>query len=136
LKLTRFVRGGMTNDDNWRETIAPLLQRDVKVPKSWHAIHWSHEMWRTLRNDGGYYKGRRYVDRVPEKDCVDAGSTLGRLYRDHGLTNTARTPVSAASAAPALPVQVAPLIGARARQPIAPALSDQLHLNLLVPSLA
>jgi glycosyltransferase involved in cell wall biosynthesis len=136
LKLRRYVRPGICNDDDWRGAIKPLVEGDVALPKDWFAVHWVNEMWRTLAADGGRYKGRRYVDHVPDKDAVPAGTTLGRLYRQYGLTSD--VPPTDRSEPSAAPIEVkvsAPILVPIARQPTAPNFADELHINIMISSL-
>jgi glycosyltransferase involved in cell wall biosynthesis len=121
----------LSNPDNWIEFIRPLIERPVEIPPDWYAIHWINEMWRTLRSDGGYYRGRKLLDYLPDKDAPLPGSTLWELYRKYGLVDPREGPeglrpvrVAIAKPAPALPVH---------------SVRDQLpgarQLNVLLPSL-
>jgi glycosyltransferase involved in cell wall biosynthesis len=137
LKLDRFLRPDICNEDHWLHAIKPLLDKDRRLPKAWYAIHWINEMWRMLQADGGRYKGQRLVDSVPDKDSVASATTLGRLYRDHNLASDAPLldkpqPVSGVPAPLNVPL---PVLAPIKRQPTVPEFADQLHLNVVVPSL-
>ena len=128
LKLEDCIRPGICNDDDWLRAVKPLVEEDRALPKDWHAIHWINEMWRTLKEDEGRYKGLRYVDAAPDKDRAPAGGTLSRLYREYGLIDA--VPASAASR------PAPPLLKPAARQPVCPRFADDLHINVLLPNLA
>jgi glycosyltransferase involved in cell wall biosynthesis len=135
-KLERFVRAGIWNEDDWLKAIKPLIETDLKIPSHWYAIHWVNEMWRTLSSDQGRYKGRRYVDRVPDKNCVPAQTTLGRLYEHYGLVSNGRASADAKPKLVQARAMIPPqLLAPAKRQPVAPEFPDELHINVLIPSL-
>jgi len=144
--LSRFIREDFCNADSWMEQVRPLLEGDPGLPPAWHAIHWMNEVWRTLEATGGMYRGR-LIDRVPDKDDPKPGTTLFRLYDEHGLSGAAaavapyaggrpshngsggRTAGPRASTIPPPPLRTA------TRQPISPNYPVNNHINILVPSL-
>jgi glycosyltransferase involved in cell wall biosynthesis len=129
--LDKCIVPHMSNADNWMEFIRPMFESAVEIPSDWYAIHWINEMWRTLVNDGGLYRGKRLLDYVPDKNAPFPFSTMWELYRKYGLIDPREGPDGPAPvrsklgrAAPALatvPSREAP----RAPQ----------HLNVLLPSL-
>lgn len=137
LNLRGYVYSDVWNQDDWLGAVKSFVESDSEIPREWVAIHWTNEMWRTLKDDHGYYKGRRFVASVPDKETLDAGTTLGRLYRDYGLDGDTPSgqarPITAAPLVDTVPV---PALAPIKRQPAAPDFPDTLHLNVLVPSLA
>ena len=136
LKLDRFLRPDICNQEDWLHAIKPLIDADRPLPKAWYAIHWINEMWRTLQANGGRYKGRRYVDGVPNKEDPPEKGTLGRLYREHGLVNDTQRANLAASAAIWPGTGGAPILTPAERQPVCLEPADDLHINVLLPNLA
>jgi glycosyltransferase involved in cell wall biosynthesis len=121
----------MSNVDNWMEFIRPLFEGPAELPSEWYAIHWINEMWRTLVNDGGLYRGKRLLDYVPDKNAPFPFSTMWELYRKYGLIDpradsggSAPVRTKLGRTSPAMPI-VPPREAPRAPQ----------HLNVLVPSL-
>lgn len=136
LKLDRFSYQGICNQEDWRNAIQPLIYSDPPLPPTWHAIHWTNEMWSTLQANGGMYKGRPYMDSVPDKDNAPPEGTLSRLYREHGLLDA---PAAAEVSAPALvfpPLRTAPILKPATHQPVCLEPADNPHINILLPSLA
>jgi glycosyltransferase involved in cell wall biosynthesis len=136
LKLDRFAYPDICNQESWRDAIQPLICSDQPLPPHWYAIHWANEMWRTLKASGGIYKGRPYMDAVPEKDNPPEEGTLRSLYREYGLPALpiAATPDSACALPP--PTEGAPILKHAVRQPVCIEPADDLHINILLPSLA
>ena len=129
--LASSIVKDMSNPDNWMEFIRPLIEGRMNIPENWYAIHWINEMWRTLRSDGGYYRGQKLLDYIPDKDAPHPGSTLWELYRKYELIDPWEDPASL------LPVRVVMSKPAAAvpvhsleRQP-----RGQTQLNVLLPSL-
>jgi glycosyltransferase involved in cell wall biosynthesis len=135
LKLDRFLRPDICNQEDWLHAIKPLIDEGRAPAPDWYAIHWINEMWRTLQADSGQYKGRRYVDGVPSKDDVPEQGTLGGLYREYGLNNTP-TAKPAASDAVWPRTGAVPILTPVERQPVCPELAGELHINVLLPNLA
>jgi glycosyltransferase involved in cell wall biosynthesis len=138
-KLDRYILPGICNEDKWEKIILPFIEREAPIPEGWHAIHWINEMWRTLEMDKGMYRGVQCVEEAPNKDSVPSDSTLGHLYEEYGL---AGEPAQAAeeNTAPAPPSQVPPMPvqieTSAVRQPVTPEISQPIHINLMLPSLA
>jgi glycosyltransferase involved in cell wall biosynthesis len=136
LKLNRYFYPDMCNQESWLNAINALIHTDRPLPKTWYAIHWTNEMWRTLQANGGLYKGQRYVDGVPDKEDVPAQGTLCRLYREHGLLDDPQ------GVEPSKPCAAEPIVGdapelrLAERQPVCLEPADDLHINILLPSLA
>jgi glycosyltransferase involved in cell wall biosynthesis len=129
--LTGAIIPNMSNLDNWAEFILPLIERPTAIPDDWYAIHWINEMWRTLNSDDGYYRGRRLLDYVPDKNAPREGSTLWELYRKYGLidprigpSGRAQRPARLAKSPPPLPVT-----------PLRDEPRTASALNILLPSL-
>src|SRR5579859_1374418 len=57
LKLSRYIRGGIWNQESWWDAIRPLALETASIPTNWFAIHWINEFWRTLKENGGVYRG-------------------------------------------------------------------------------
>jgi len=136
LKLDRFSFPDMCNQENWRDAIEPLICSDVSLPPHWYAIHWTNEMWRTLKASGGIYKGRSFVKSVPDKDDPPEHGTLHRLYREYGLSAQplAVKPDSICALPP--PAEAAPILQHAKHQPVCVEPADDLHINILLSSLA
>ncbi len=139
LKLDRFILPGICNEDKWEKIILPFIEREEPIPEEWHAIHWINEMWRTLAMDEGKYRGVKCVEEAPNKDSVPAESTLGHLYEQYGLVDSAppaqeenQTPAPSPEIPP-MPVQIST---SEVRQPVTPEISHSHHINLMLPSLA
>ena len=121
----------MSNPDSWFDFVRPLIERGSAIPDEWYAIHWINEMWRTLKEDNGLYRGQRLLDYVPDKDAARPGSTLWELYRKYGLVDPWQGPSEGSRAPVRLGRAPAPLPVASAKD--APRTNS--HLNVLVPSL-
>jgi hypothetical protein len=85
LGLQQFIRKEICNEDSWIGCIKALVYSDQSIPSSWFVIHWINEFWRTLSASGGYYRGRKLFDCIPDKNHPSEGSTLARLYEAYGL---------------------------------------------------
>jgi glycosyltransferase involved in cell wall biosynthesis len=145
LGLTEFVRDDLCNCDSWSEFIRPFIESDQAVPSTWYAIHWMNEVWRTLESTGGMFRGR-LLGPIPSRDDPTPGTTLFRLYEEHGLCGRSMTRIGSSTSTeidqpapsppePDQPPLVAPLIETPRSQPIAPHLNRHNHVNLLIPSL-
>lgn len=131
LKLTRYIRGGIWNQESWWDAIRPLALETAPIPPDWFAIHWINEFWRTLKENSGVYRGRRLFTTVPEKESPNAGSALARLYADYGLTQPqSNGQVAAPPAPPPMPLEAF-----AERQPATPQFLVTSHINVLMPSL-
>jgi glycosyltransferase involved in cell wall biosynthesis len=131
LDLGRFIKAGLSNVDSWLGVVRRFVEEPEPIPDEWYAIHWINEMWRTLGADGGYYRGRKLLDYVPDKDAPRPGSTMWELYRKYGLIDPWEAPAGmrpagamVRKAASSLPV----------RSPDERR-SGAARLNVLVPSL-
>ncbi|HXQ40218.1 MAG TPA: glycosyltransferase [Candidatus Udaeobacter sp.] len=129
--LRPYLIENLSNPDNWIEFIRPLIERQVEIPADWYAIHWINEMWRTLRSDGGYYRGRKLLDYLPDKDAPHPGSTLWELYRKYGLIDPREGPEGLRPVRVALP-KPAPVLPVHSLKDQPP---GARHLNVLLPSL-
>jgi glycosyltransferase involved in cell wall biosynthesis len=130
--------------------IRPLALGDASIPQEWFAIHWINEFWRALKQQGGFYRGKRLFEVVPEKDDPKPGSALAKLYTEYGLAasdpdghvtpntrngngdNHAPTPHPATPK----PILEIPLNKPAPRQPATPQFLTTSHFNVLLPSLA
>ncbi len=128
LRLTRYVRKGIWNEEKWTDVIQPLALGSEPIPPEWYAIHWINEFWRTLRESGGFYRGQRLFEVVPDKENPAPNSSLSRLYAQHLPAPSAPAP------APAPPP--APMNRPSPRQPPTPQFPLPSHLNILVASMA
>ncbi|HXA14200.1 MAG TPA: glycosyltransferase [Opitutaceae bacterium] len=135
LRLTRYIQAGIWNEDSWWGQVRPYALGDDPIPSGWFAIHWINEFWRTLKQHGGFYRGKRLFDVAPEKENPKPGSALARLYAEYGLEISANG--SSSSGAPAKPKQnlVLPLNKPAERQPATPQFLMTSHINILLPSL-
>ncbi|HXC01519.1 MAG TPA: glycosyltransferase [Opitutaceae bacterium] len=133
--LTRYIRTGIWNEESWWDVIRPLALGDTPIPPGWFGIHWINEFWRALKQQGGFYRGKRLFDVVPEKENPKPGSALAKLYAEYGLT-TASTNGSSANGAPAKQNLEIPLNQPAPRQPVTPQFLMPSHINILLPSLA
>jgi glycosyltransferase involved in cell wall biosynthesis len=129
--LQRHIVKDISNDDNWMAFIRPLIENLVSIPEEWYAIHWINEMWRTLKDDCGDYRGRRLLDYVPDKDAPHPGSTLWELYRKYGLIDARDGPNTSSGQRMTLS-QTPPPLPIRTPCDQSPTLS---YLNVLLPSL-
>jgi glycosyltransferase involved in cell wall biosynthesis len=134
VRLTRYIRTGIWNEESWWDVIRPLALGDTPIPPGWFAIHWINEFWRALKQQGGFYRGKRLFEVVPEKENPKPGSALAKLYADHGLET--RGPGSSANGAPARQNLEMPLNQPAPRQPATPQFLTTSHVNILLPSLA
>ncbi|HUE36100.1 MAG TPA: glycosyltransferase, partial [Candidatus Acidoferrum sp.] len=98
-------------------------------PTNWFAIHWINEFWRTLKENGGVYRGRRLFTTIPEKDHPHPGSALAKLYMDYGLSQS-----NGQAKEEPVPAQM-PLEKSAERQPATPQFLMSAHINVLLPSL-
>ena len=131
LGLNRYIRDGVWNEESWWDVIRPLALGNEPIPSHWVAIHWVNEFWRTLKQTGGVYKGRRLFEVAPDKEKPTPNSALARLYSDHQL------PVAPRPLAP-LPAQAlpAPMNKPALRQPTAPQFTLPSHVNIVVVGMA
>jgi len=131
LKLNRYIRAGIWNEESWWDAIRPLALGDGQISPDWFAIHWINEFWRVLKENGGVYRGKRLFETVPEKDSPKPGSRLEQLYLQYGLSASA--PV--ANGATIKPISPPPLEKQAERQPPTPHFLTTSHINVLLPSL-
>src|SRR5262249_37693959 len=87
LGLSRYIRPNFCNADSWPDVVQPFIENDYAPPDEWYAIHWLNEVWRTLSNNGGLFKGRPMLKYKVDKDQPKQGTTLARLYEMHGLSS-------------------------------------------------
>lgn len=144
LGLRRYIRSGICNEDSWWDSIKPLIEEDRPLPAGWYAIHWINEFWRTLRQEGGIYRGQQMLRYEPDKDRPSEGSALHRLYRAYGLV---KEPNLAAGSPEEQETRVDDWSGrshsvislleskTACRQPIVLDIPPHLHVNVLVPSM-
>ena len=130
-KLTSFIRGGVWNQESWFDAVQPLALGDAPIPSDWYAIHWINEFWRTLKENGGVYRGRRLFEIIPEKDNPKAGSALAGLYAQYGLS----VPIAQTNIVPTNQILPAPEEKPAERQAATPQFLMQSHINVLLPSL-
>jgi glycosyltransferase involved in cell wall biosynthesis len=122
LGLTKYIRKGFCNPDSWAEVIQPFIEHDFVPPCDWYAIHWINEIWRTLNQDHGRFKGRTMLKYTVDKDQPKQGTTLARLYEAHGLDARLSADSNGNN-------------GAR-RHPAGQRLPSRNQVNVLVPTLA
>jgi glycosyltransferase involved in cell wall biosynthesis len=129
--LNGFIVQDLSNPDHFMEYVRPLIEGPAEIPQEWYAIHWINEMWRTLGEDEGNYRGQRLLDYVPDKEVSCPHSVLWELYRKYGLIDRWEGPGRAILP----PVK----IGKKATPLPIRYLKDQVqmpkHLNVLLPSL-
>jgi hypothetical protein len=85
LGLTRFIRNDISNEDKWSGHISQFIDHDAPIPESFYLIHWLNECWRTLGASDGYYKGKKMVSDVPDKNHPKPFTTLANLYKKYCL---------------------------------------------------
>jgi glycosyltransferase involved in cell wall biosynthesis len=85
LGLSKYIRANFCNPDSWPDVVQPFIENDFSPPGEWFAIHWLNEVWRTLSQDRGLFKGRPMLKYKVDKDQPKQGTTLARLYETHGL---------------------------------------------------
>jgi glycosyltransferase involved in cell wall biosynthesis len=134
LGLSRYIQSGVWNEDSWWGQVRPYALGDDPLPSGWMAIHWINEFWRALKQHGGFYRGKRLFDVVPEKENPKPGSALAKLYAEYGLAASANG--SSAHGAPARQNLEMPLNKPALRQPATPQFLITSHINILLPSLA
>ena len=134
LRLTRYIQSGVWNEESWWGQVRPFALGEEQLPSGWVAIHWINEFWRALKQHGGFYRGKKLFDVVPEKENPKPGSSLARLYSEYGLATSANG--SSANGAPARQNPEMPLNKPAPRQPAAPQFLMTSHINILLPSLA
>ena len=135
--LSRYIRKGIWNEESWWDAIRPLALGKEPVPSEWHVIHWINEFWRTLKRDGGHYRGRRLFDIIPDKEHPTPGSALAQLYESYSISSSPVVqpePIKPPALKPE-PV-AAPAPRSASRQPTMPHFSLESHINVLLPSLA
>jgi len=139
VRLTRYVRTGIWNEESWWDVIRPLALGDMPIPSGWFAVHWINEFWRALKLQGGFYRGKRLFDVVPEKENPKPGSALAKLYAEYGLAASANGSSGNGNSpviAPAKQNLEIPLNQPAPRQPATPQFLMTSHINILLPSLA
>ena len=85
LGLSQYIRADIGNEDLWNGHVRGFLLEDTPIPQQFYIIHWLNECWRTLRANDGFFKGKRMMNDIPEKDFAKPGTTLARLYQQYGL---------------------------------------------------
>jgi glycosyltransferase involved in cell wall biosynthesis len=85
LELSKYIRPNFCNADSWPDVVQPFIENDYAPPGEWYAIHWLNEVWRTLSQNGGLFKGRPMLKYKVDKDQPKEGTTLARLCETHGL---------------------------------------------------
>ena len=139
--LSGCIRPNLCNRDDWAD-VRQLLEEDSSLPSDWYVIHWMNEVWRTLEVTGGLLRGR-LVGEVPNRERPGTGTTLMRLYEEHGLAEIEMAPrfkgLSSCSSPTVgeadLETTKVSLLAAVGRQPISPTFVADRHLNVFVPSL-
>jgi glycosyltransferase involved in cell wall biosynthesis len=134
LGLARYIQANIWNEDSWWGQVRPFALGDDPIPSGWVGIHWINEFWRTLKQHGGFYRGKRLFDVVPEKENPKPGSALAKLYAEYGLATSAHG--NGANGAPARQNLEMPLNKPAPRQPATPQFLMTSHINILLPSLA
>jgi glycosyltransferase involved in cell wall biosynthesis len=160
LGLSGFVRTDICNQDSWLQVVKLLIEKPVRIPDAWYAIHWVNEFWRTITESNGYYRGKKVVEYVPDKNHARAGSTLAGLYQKYGMLDAERllpgtAPSEASLTAPSeaaltAPSEVPPSTESATqkappkavlnrpadRQPVTPQIRRDRHVNILITSMA
>lgn len=85
LGLERYIRSGICNPDSWLGFVQSLVEQDAPIPPEFYAIHWVNEFWRTVSQDNGYYRGKKVLSHVPDKNNAKPGTTLAKLYARYNL---------------------------------------------------
>jgi glycosyltransferase involved in cell wall biosynthesis len=134
LRLSRYIRSDIWNEELWWEVIRPLMLGDQPIPSQWFAVHWINEFLRTLKESGGIYRGRRLFDVVPDKDSPAPNSALARLYSEYLTPSSLGSNVK--NITPAKSQPEAPMNRPAERQPPALKYSTPGHINILIASLA
>ncbi len=136
LGLASFIRPDISNLDSWMHALRPFIEHATPIPDAWYAIHWVNEFWRTIREDRGYYRGRKILDDVPDKDNPITGSTLYELYRRYCLVNPWEgIDVDIAGRADAKSIKGEIALGERPAFPGGVAKGAPSHVNILIPAL-
>ncbi|HYL98852.1 MAG TPA: glycosyltransferase, partial [Blastocatellia bacterium] len=123
LGLSKYIRGNFCNADSWPDVVLPFIENDYAPPADWFAIHWLNEVWRTLSQDAGLFKGRPMLKYTVDKNRPKQGTTLARLYESHGLNSSRQTNADGVSAN-------------GSRHAASGRLASRNHINVLVPTLA
>ena len=146
LNLTQYIRPHLCNRDDWLNVVRPLVETCPPIPAHWYAIHWVSEFWKTIERDGGFYKGRRVVETIPDRNVPPNGSYLEELYRRYGLIDVAEpahheSSVSAVMARDLPPNENAashirtPLNTPATLQPPSLNVNSTRHVNILIPGM-
>jgi len=85
LGLQRYIRSDICNADLWMDVVRLFIEHDQPIPHDLYVIHWIHEFWRTVRESGGYHRGKKVLSAVPDKNNPKPGTTLAKLYEQYGL---------------------------------------------------
>jgi hypothetical protein len=85
LGLERYIRSGICNPDQWLGLVQSLVEEDTPIPAGLYAIHWVNEFWRTVSQSDGYYRGKKVLSQVPDKNNPKPGTTLANLYARYNL---------------------------------------------------
>jgi glycosyltransferase involved in cell wall biosynthesis len=136
LGLASFIRPDISNLDSWMHVLRPFIEHATPIPDAWYAIHWVNEFWRTIKEDKGYYRGRKIVEDVPDKDNPIAGSTLYELYRRYDLIDPWEgVDADLAEGALAKPIRGQSAPGERPMRPSRETGGGPSHVNILIPAL-
>jgi len=138
LGLGQFSKPDICNVDSWLHIIRHFIEKYAPIPDQWYAIHWINEFWRTLKTDRGYYRGRKILDYIPDKNHPAPGSTLYELYRKYHLIDPWQDSPSAKVAEGTTPDP--PVDRQGTRTPITVSNTDggyktPTHFNVLIPSM-
>jgi glycosyltransferase involved in cell wall biosynthesis len=153
LGLSRYIRTNFCNPDSWPDVVQPFIENDYAPPGEWYAIHWLNEVWRTLSQNGGLFKGRPMLKYKVDKDQPKEGTTLARLYETHGLSSSWRFAANGQAASRDAASRGAASGGAASRgaafaqsqngsgnngsgRPARARLAWRNHINVLAPTLA
>jgi len=130
--LAHHIVDEISNPDHFMHYIRPLIEGPAEIPDQWHAIHWINEMWRTLQDDDGHYRGEPLLNYVPDKNNPLPGSVLWEFYRKYGLIDrferaprTISAPARLGTESPEPPIRTA-----------AQAAYTPTCLNMVTPSMA
>jgi|SRR5579871_103703 len=85
LGIDHYIRNDICNPDSWFDFVKPLVEEDMPVPDHLYVIHWVNEFWRTISQDQGFYRGKKVVSSVPDKNKAKPGTTLARLYAKYSM---------------------------------------------------
>jgi glycosyltransferase involved in cell wall biosynthesis len=137
LGLAQYIRRDIWNEESWWDVIRPLMSGTQSITPGWVAIHWINEFLRTLKENGGFYRGRRLLETVPDKDNPSPGSALAALYSNILPAATTRPPVvTPPVVVPVKNFPPPPVEQPARRQPPAVRYTTPGHMNIVIESLA